>query len=176
MTFEDQLDALIFFHPEEHTSARHLVRVLQEDEFARNNIAPEGGIGGSSFSEALNEREPEQFMSVFEQLQKQACGILPKNHSRPGDLVSVDGSLVDAVLSMSRADYRKKSKKAGLHLGFNVNRGVPQKLFLTYGKGDERPFVHKIPEPGRTGIMDRGYRHHKNILPAALKKIPSKPA
>ena len=163
MTFEDQLNALIFFHPEEHTSARHLVRVLQEDEFARDNIAPESGISRSSFSEALNERGPEQFMSVFEQLQNQACGILPKNYSRLGDPVSVDGSLIDAVLSMSWADYRKKSKKAGLHLGFNVNRGVPQKLFFTDGKGDERPFVHKIPEPGRTGIMDRGYRHHKNF-------------
>ncbi len=40
MDFEDQLNALIFFHLEEHTSARHLIQVLQEDDFARNNIAP----------------------------------------------------------------------------------------------------------------------------------------
>jgi len=33
MTFEDQLNALVFFHLEEHTSARHLVQVLQEDDF-----------------------------------------------------------------------------------------------------------------------------------------------
>jgi hypothetical protein len=71
-TFEDQPDALIFFHPEEHTSARHLIRVLQEDELARNNIAPEDGISRSSFSEAINERGLEQFMYVSEQLQKQA--------------------------------------------------------------------------------------------------------
>ena len=50
MTFEDQLKALIFYHLEEHVSARHLIQVLKEDEFARVNIAPEDGIGKSSFS------------------------------------------------------------------------------------------------------------------------------
>ena len=163
MTFEDQLNALIFFHLEEHTSARHLVQVLREDDFASKNIAPEDGISRSSFSEAVNERGLEQFLYVFQQLQKQACALLPKQYSELGDLVSIDGSLIDAVLSMDWADYRKKSKKARLHLGFNVNQGIPQKLFLTNGKGDERPFVHQILEPGQTGIMDRGYQHHKNF-------------
>ena len=163
MTFEDQLNALIFFHLEEHTSARHLVQVLQEDDFARENIAPEGGISRSSFSEAVNERGLEQFLYVFQELQKQACSLLPKQYSELGDLVSIDGSLIDAVLSMAWADYRKKSKKARLHFGFNINQGIPQKLFLTDGKGDERPFVHKLLEPGQTGVMDRGYQHHQNF-------------
>jgi hypothetical protein len=163
MTFEDQLNALIFFHLEEHTSARHLVQVLQEDDFARENIAPEGGISRSSFSEAVNERGLEQFLYVFQQLQKQACSLLPKRYSELGNLVSIDGSLIDAVLSMGWADYRKNSKKARLHLGFNINQGIPQKLFLTDGKGDERPFVHEILEPGQTGVMDRGYQHHRNF-------------
>jgi len=163
MTFEDQLNALIFFHLEEHTSARHLVQVLREDNFARENIAPEGGISRSSFSEAVNERGLEQFLYVFQQLQKQACSLLPNQYSELGDLVSIDGSLIDAVLSMAWADYRKKSKKARLHLGFNINQGIPQKLFLTDGKGDERPFVHELLEPGQTGVMDRGYQHHQNF-------------
>ena len=163
MTFEDQLNALIFFHLEEHTSARHLIQTLQEDDFARNNIAPEDGISRSSFSEAINERGLEQFLYVFQQLQKQACSLLPKKYSKLGDLVSIDGSLIDSVLSMAWADYRKESKKARLHLGFNVNQGIPQKLFLTNGKADERPFVHQILEPGQTGIMDRGYQRHQNF-------------
>ncbi len=163
MNFEDQLNALIYFHLEEHTSARHLIQTLQEDDFARNNIAPEGGISRSSFSEAINERGLEQFFHVFRELQKQACALLPKKHSKFGDLVSIDGSLIDSVLSMAWADYRKGSKKARLHLGFNVNQGIPQKLFLTNGKADERPFVHQILEPGQTGIMDRGYQSHKNF-------------
>ena len=78
MTFEDQLNALIFFHLEDHTSARQLVQTLREDDFASNNIAPENGISRSSFSEAINERGLEQFMYVFQQLQKQASSVLPK--------------------------------------------------------------------------------------------------
>ncbi len=163
MNFEDQLNALIFFHLEKHTSARDLVQTLKEDEFARNHIAPEKGISRSSFSEAINERGLEQFMTVFEQLQKLASSLLPKTHALLGELVSIDGSLIDSVLSMDWADYRTGSKKAKLHLGFNINQGIPQKLFLTDGKSNERPFVHDIIAPGQTGVMDRGYQHHQNF-------------
>jgi len=47
-----------------------------------------------------------------------------------GDLVLLDGSLIDAVLSMYWADYRKDSKKAKVHIGFDLNRGIPKKIFL----------------------------------------------
>ena len=32
-----------------------------------------------------------------------------------------------------------------------------------WGKGDERPFVHDILEPGQTGVMDRGCQHRQNF-------------
>jgi hypothetical protein len=64
MTFEDQLKALIFFHLEEHTSAQHLLQVLEEDDFAREVIAPEEGIKKSSFSEAVNSRGLEQLAHI----------------------------------------------------------------------------------------------------------------
>jgi hypothetical protein len=35
MNFEEQLNALIFFHLKEHTWARELVQVLKEDDFAQ---------------------------------------------------------------------------------------------------------------------------------------------
>lgn len=38
MSFQEQLNALIFFHLEEHTSGRHLLQVLEQDEFARERI------------------------------------------------------------------------------------------------------------------------------------------
>lgn len=56
MEFEDQLNALIYFHLEEHTSGRHLLQVLEEDDFARLEVAPEAGIKKSSFFEAINSR------------------------------------------------------------------------------------------------------------------------
>jgi hypothetical protein len=163
MEFEHQLKALIFYHLEEYSSGSHLVQALAEDDFASKEIAPPNGIKKSSFFEAVNHRGLEQLLYIFEKLQADATHTLPKEYARLGDLVSVDGSLIDAVLSMHWADYRKNSKKAKVHLGFNVNNSIPQKIFLTNGKGDERPFVSKILTPGQTGIMDRYYQCHKDF-------------
>ena len=160
MTFEDQLKMLIFFHLEEHVSARHMLQVIEQDDFARENIAPKGGIKKSSFSEAINERGLEQFQIVFEKLSRKASGILPNRFPELGDLVALDGSLINATLSMCWADYRKGSKKAKVHLGFDLNHGIPSKIYFTDGKGAERPFVDPITSAGQTIVTDRGYQEH----------------
>jgi len=160
MTFEDQLNVMVYFHLKDFQSGRHLLQDLQEDDFAKEFVAPSGGIGKSTFFDSLNERGLEQFLHVFQNLFKQASNQIPKKFSELGDLVAIDGSLIDSVLSMTWADYRKGSKKAKVHVGFNVNCSIPQKIFLTEGKGAERPFTQKILEPGQTGIMDRGYQSH----------------
>jgi len=95
MEFEHQLNALIFFHLEEHTSGRHLIQTLQEDDFARNNIAPPEGIQKSSFFEAMRERALDQFLFVFQELQKHASMVLPQKCPELGQLVAIDGSLID---------------------------------------------------------------------------------
>jgi IS4 transposase len=53
--------------------------------------------------------------------------------------------------------------KAKAHLGFDLNRGIPRKLYLTEGKGGERPFVNCILESGQTGVVDRGYQDHSRF-------------
>ena len=160
MNFEDQLKILIFYHLEEHVSARHMLQVLKQDDFARENIAPKDGIKKSSFSEAINTRGVEQFQAVFEKLSHQAAGILPDSHPELGNLVGIDGSLITATLSMDWADYRKGSKKAKIHLGFDLNHAIPSKIFFTDGNGPERPFVDPIILPGQTAVADRGYHKH----------------
>jgi IS4 transposase len=163
MSFEEHLRALVFFHLEEHHSAQHLLQVLEDDDFARSEIAPEKGISKSSFSEATNTRGLEQFMHVFQNLQKQASEILPQKNSELGDLVGIDGSLIDATLSMYWADYRKKKNKAKVHIGFGLNQAIPRKVYLTHGNGAERPFVTQILSKGQTGVMDRGYQDHERF-------------
>jgi hypothetical protein len=163
MTFEEHLRALVYFHLEEHHSAQHLLQVLEEDDFAKSAIAPENGIKKSSFSEATNTRGLEQFMHVYQHLQAQASEILPKQNPELGDLVGIDGSLINATLSMHWADYRKKSKKAKVHVGFDLNQAIPRKIYLTDGNGAERPFVSLILSDGQTGVMDRGYQNHKRF-------------
>ena len=78
MTLEDQLNALIYFHLEEHSSGRHLLQALEEDDFARKQIAPKEGIEKSSFFEAINTRGLEQLLEVFEALYPKATAILPR--------------------------------------------------------------------------------------------------
>ena len=153
MNFDDQVKALILFHLEEYTSAQHLLQVLEEDDFARDNIAPEEGIKKSSFAEAINNRGLEQLSYIYQNLQAQAVSTLPKEYNELGDLISIDGSLIDACFSMQWADYRKGTKKAKVHLGFDINHGIPRKVFLTDGKGPERPFVSMILTTGQTGAI-----------------------
>jgi len=163
MTFEQQLKSLILFHLEEYDSARHLLQVLKEDDFARSFIAPPKGIERSSYSEAINNRGLEQLLFVYEKLQAQAAATLPDVHPRLGDLVAIDGTLINAVFSMAWADYSTTAKKAKVHLGFDINRGIPAKFSLTNGKGDERPQVRGLLSPGQTGVMDRNYQCHRNF-------------
>jgi hypothetical protein len=137
--------------------------VLQEDDFARSEIAPEEGMRKSSFSDATNSRGLEQFMYVFKNLQAEGTKVLSSYHADLENLVGLDGSLIDATLSMYWADYRKGAKKAKAHVGFDLNRSIPKKIFLTPGKGAERPFVSQTLSPGDTGSMDSGYECHKKF-------------
>jgi hypothetical protein len=47
-----------------------------------------------------------------------------------------------------------------VHLGFDLNHGIPRKIFLSDGKGAERFFVSMILSPGQTAVVDRGYQSH----------------
>jgi len=160
MTFEDQLRVLVYFHLQEHKSGRHLLQELEENDFVRAVIAPEAGIKKSSFSEAINTRGLEQLIILFEKLQNLAAKRIPKRNNHLGDIVAIDGSVIEAVPSMHWADYSQTQKKAKVHLGFDINRGFPKKLCLTDCKVDERPFASQLLEKGQTGVMDRNYQKY----------------
>ena len=160
MTFDDQLKALIYYHLEEYVSAREMLQAFEQNDFAKECVAPPKGIKKSSFFEAINTRGLEQLTELFDYLVTQSGGIIPPEYAHLGSLVAVDGSLIDSVLSMEWADYRIGSKKAKAHIGFDINRGVPRKIFLTDGKEGERPFVDKIIDTGETAVLDRGYQCH----------------
>ena len=148
MNTEELLNILTYYHLQDFSSGRELVQALQEDEYARRLIDPAGGLKQSTFFDTVNERGVEQLLHMFTELHKQAAAMLPSQHVDLGDLVVVDGSLIDSVLSMHWADYREGSRKAKVHLGFDLNHGIPSKLLLTEGKGAERPCVSQLVAPG----------------------------
>ncbi len=163
-TFDYQLKSLIYYHTEEFTSAQALLEEMQdEDGFAHHTLVPETGLGESTFYEANASRGLTQMLEIFGRLVKKASKRLGVAHAQLGDLVAIDGSLIDATLSMIWADYRDTKNKAKAHLGFDLNGGIPRKLYLTEGKGAERPFVSCILESGQTGVMDRGYQDHSRF-------------
>jgi len=98
MSFEDQLNILVYFHLEEHRSGHHLLQVLKEEHFARQHIVPMGGIEKSSFFEGISSRGLDQMLELFEKLYAKTAKHLPKGHAELGDLTLIDGSLANVRL------------------------------------------------------------------------------
>jgi len=48
LSFEQQLNALVYFHLEEHTSGCHLIQCIDEDDFARDFVSGSKGIKKST--------------------------------------------------------------------------------------------------------------------------------
>lgn len=69
-------------------------------QYARQFVALAGGIKRSTFFDTVNDRGVEQLLFVFSELQKQTAGVLPSQYAELGDLVAINGSLIDSVLSM----------------------------------------------------------------------------
>jgi hypothetical protein len=161
MTFEEQLNALVYFHLEGFSSGRHLLQAFEQNDFAKECIAPPKGIKKSAFFEAINTRGLDQLDQLFTALVADTTKKLPAEFVHLGNLVSIDGSLIDVALSMEWADYRGGAKKAKAHIGFDINRSIPTKIFLTDGKKGERPFVDKIIGKDQTAVLDWGYQCHQ---------------
>jgi len=161
LDFEQQLNALILFHLDDHVSGSHLLQVLEQDSLLRQIVGVPQAIAKSTFFEAINTRGLEQLTYLFNELYKKAANLLPKGHSKLGELVGIDSSYIDATLSMYWADYKKNDRKAKVHLGFDLNRSIPRKIYLSDGNAGERPFAREILSHGQTGVMDRGYQCHE---------------
>ena len=159
-TFHYQLRSLIYYHVEECTSGQHLLQMIQSDWLTQHLLMPCEGLGQSTFYEANANRGLIQMTQLFDKLAAKVSRKLGMRRCQLGNLVAIDGSLIDATLSMHWADYTKGCNKVKVHLGFDLNRAIPRQVHLTAGKEAERPFVSSILRPGETGVLDRGYQDH----------------
>jgi hypothetical protein len=161
--FAHQMRGLVYFHVEECTSAQDLLSAAENDRFANSVIVPPSGLGKSTFYEALANRGSLQMFQLLDRLSGKAAKIVGISYAELGPLKAIDGSLIDASLSMTWADYRENAPKAKMHLGLDLNQGIPRKMVLTNGNGAERPFVSAFLEKGETGVVDRGYQDHQRF-------------
>ena len=156
-TFDHQVRALVYYHTENFSSAQALLQAAHEDPLAHQLMVPDSGLGKTTFYEANADRGCQQMLALVNRLSKKVGKHLKVDHLDLGQLRAIDGSLIEACLSMTWAEYSSTQRKAKAHIGFNLNQGLPWNLALTDGKGAERPFVSIFLEEGETGVMDRGY-------------------
>lgn len=156
-TFDFQVRALVYYHTEAFTSAQDLLQAAHDDPLANRLLVPATGLGESTFYEANATRGSHQLLALVDRLSKRVGRQLKVAHLGLGALVAIDGSLIEASLSMGWAAYSSTQRKAKAHLGFDLNHGLPRQLALTAGTGAERPFVSTFLSEGETGVIDRGY-------------------
>jgi len=156
-TFAHQIRALVYYHTEAFTSGQDLLQAAHDDPLVRALMVPDTGLGKSTFYEANANRGSQQMFEVLTHLTQKVRKRLRIVYPELGTLIAIDGSLIDACLSMRWAEYSSTQRKAKVHVGFDLNYGIPRRVEMTDGKGAERPFVSTLLEPDDTGVLDRGY-------------------
>jgi len=156
-TFAHQVRALVYYHTENFTSGQDLLQAAQDDPLIGALMVPETGLGESTFYEANANRGSQQMFELLDRLTRKVGKRLKIAYPELGKLVAIDGSLIEACLSMRWAEYSSTKRKAKAHLGFDLNHGIPRQVVLTDGKGAERPLVSTLLNKGDTGVLDRGY-------------------
>lgn len=91
-TFESQLKCLIYYHVEEHTSARALLEEIQNNQDNQDNqdnqsirdiLLPQTQLGNSTFYEANSYRGAIQMLEVFDALSRKVAKCLRTDYACP---------------------------------------------------------------------------------------------
>lgn len=125
-TFDNQIYTLVYFHAEEYSSGRALIEDINDPKQSPPEGLPQDGLGRGTFFESLHSRGLTQMFETFERLSRKAAKALGTRYDKFGSLCALDGSLVDATLSMEWADYTSTTNKTKVHLNAIVHRSLPQ--------------------------------------------------
>ncbi len=156
----DQHAALIllyFFNPIV-TSLRGIQQVSELKKVQRLLGCPRASLG--SLSEANHVFDADLLRGIIGDLVDQLTPI--HKDTRLDELKSiltlVDGSLLPALPKLTEAMWLDDKNKAfKMHMHFELLKGVPVRMDLTEGNGNEREVLQQALQPGRTYVMDRGY-------------------
>lgn len=156
----DQYAALIllyFFNPIV-TSLRGIQQTSELQKVQRLLGCPRAALG--SLSEAARVFDPDLLRGIIGDLVEQLSPI-SKNTAFDeikGILTLVDGSLLPALPRLAEAMWLDDKNRAfKLHTHFELLKGVPVRMDLTDGNGNEREVLEAHLEKDRVYVMDRGY-------------------
>ena len=151
---------LYFFNPT-LTSMRGIVQASQLENVQQALGCKATSLG--SFSEAASVFDAECLKPIVSELATRlAPAATPREAAALGTLTAVDGSLLPALPKMFWALWNYEHKKAAkLHLHFEVFKSAPVRAEITAGQSCEKQALHRLLEPGRFYVMDRGYEQFR---------------
>lgn len=158
----DQLGALVilyFFNPV-LTSLRSI-----QQASALRNVQRKLGVRRTSLgslSESSRVFDPALLKEIVEELAGSAVAEdapqRPVGLTGELDVIAVDGSLIAGLPRMAWALWLDEEHRAAkLHLEFDILRGVPKRVGLTDGNGNEQKVLRDRLESDRLYVLDAGY-------------------
>jgi len=159
----DQYCALLllyFFNPI-LTSLRGIQQASHLDKVQKKLGCRGTSLG--SLSEAVGVFDAERLEEVIAELAARVPQqTLTRDQQALKNLTAVDGSLLPALPKMAWALWLDEEHRAAkMHVAFEVLRGIPVKVTLTEGNGNEKHQLRRILEPGRLYVIDRGYADYQ---------------
>ncbi len=159
----DQYCALLllyFFNPI-LTSLRGIQQASHLDKVQKKLGCRGTSLG--SLSEAAGVFDAERLEEVIAELAARVPQqTLTRDQQALKNLTAVDGSLLPALPKMAWALWLDEEHRAAkMHVAFEVLRGIPVKVTLTEGNGNEKHQLRRMLEPGRLYVIDRGYAEYQ---------------
>jgi hypothetical protein len=159
----DQYGALLllyFFNPiltslRGIQQATHLKKVQKKLGCRRTSLG--------SLSEAASVFDAQHLEEIIAELAaRMPRQTLTRDQQALENLTAVDGSLLPALSKMAWALWLDDEHRAAkMHVAFEVLRGIPIKVTITEGNGNEKHALRGMLEPGRLYVVDRGYAEYQ---------------
>lgn len=156
----DQYAALVllyFFNPIV-TSLRGIQQTSQLQKVQKLLGCPRAALG--SLSEAAHIFDPDLLRGIIGDLVERLPPIAKNTafDEIKSVLTLVDGSLLPALPRLAEAMWLDDEHRAfKIHTHFELLKGVPVRMDLTEGNGNEREVLEAHLEKDRVYVMDRGY-------------------
>lgn len=149
---------LLYFLNPIVTSLRGIHQTSALQKVQRLLGCPRAALG--SLSEAARVFDPDLLRGIIGDLVEQLSPISRNTafDEIKGILTLVDGSLLPALPRLVEAMWLDDKNRAfKLHTHFELLKGVPVRMDLTDGNGNEREVLEAHLEKDRVYVMDRGY-------------------
>jgi hypothetical protein len=145
-------------------SLRALQQATTLDEVQQRLGLPRMSLSAMSVA-AAQVFDPALLEPILQQVNRQLSALPrdPRLGQLPGRLMATDGSFLRCLPRMVWALFRRKSKRRGvqLHLQFDVERGIPDRVQIGSAVGSEKKALREALRAGCLYVVDRGFIEYK---------------